>query len=74
MLAEGAETPEVANALEVSEQTLHRWRAPFGGMKADDVKRLKELERENGLLATFQLLSTVADRVLTGESRIIFPR
>ena len=27
--------------------TYHRWRAQFGGMKADDVKRLKELEREN---------------------------
>ena len=34
-------------ALEVSEATYHRWRAQYGGMKADDVKRLKELEREN---------------------------
>ena len=50
MLAEGAEVPEVAKALEVSEQTFHRWRAQFGGMKADDVKRLKELERENASL------------------------
>jgi transposase len=47
MLAEGTELPEVAKALEVSEATYHRWRAQFGGMKADDVKRLKELEREN---------------------------
>jgi putative transposase len=47
MLAEGVEVPEVAKALEVSEATYHRWRAQFGGMKADDVKRLKELEREN---------------------------
>ena len=47
MLAEGAQVPEVAKALEVSEQTYHRWRAQYGGMKADDVKRLKELEREN---------------------------
>ncbi len=43
----GAELPGVAKALEVSEATYHRWRAQFGGMKADDVKRLKELEREN---------------------------
>jgi len=50
MLAEGAEVPEVAKALEVSEQTFHRWRAQFGGMKADDVRRLKELERENASL------------------------
>jgi transposase len=47
MLAEGSELAEVAKALEVSEATYHRWRAQFGGMKADDVKRLKELEREN---------------------------
>ena len=44
MLAEGTEVPEVAKTLEVSEATYHRWRAQFGGMKADDVKRLKELE------------------------------
>jgi putative transposase len=31
----------------VSENTYHRWRNQFGGMKADDVKRLRELEREN---------------------------
>jgi transposase-like protein len=34
----------VARHLEVSEQTYHRWRNQFGGKKADDVKRLKELE------------------------------
>jgi putative transposase len=50
MLAEGVEVPEVAKALEVSEATYHRWRAQFGGMKGDDVKRLKELERENQTL------------------------
>jgi len=44
MLGEGVEVPEVAKALEVSEETYHRWRAQFGGMKADDVKRLKERE------------------------------
>lgn len=38
---------EVARHLEVSEQTYHRWRNRFGGMKADDAKRLRELEGEN---------------------------
>ena len=47
MLAEGKTTAEVAKALEISENSLHRWRNQYGGMKADDVKRLKELEREN---------------------------
>jgi putative transposase len=47
LLAEGQQVPEVAKQLEVSEATYHRWRAQYGGMKADDVKRLKELETEN---------------------------
>ena len=47
LLGEGADLAEVARHLEVSEQTYHRWRNQFGGMKADDVRRLKELEREN---------------------------
>ena len=59
LLAEGATIPEVAKLLEVSENTFHRWRAQYGGMKADDVKRLKELERENG-----QLKRLVADKEL----------
>ncbi len=47
MLAEQKSIAEVAKELGVSENTYHRWRNQFGGMKADDVKRLKELEREN---------------------------
>lgn len=50
LLAEGNEVAEVARQLEISEQTYHRWRNQYGGMKADDAKRLKELERENGRL------------------------
>lgn len=50
MLGEGKTIPEVARVLEVSENTYHRWRNQYGGMKADDVKRLKELERENQTL------------------------
>ena len=52
LLAEGKEVAEVARALEVSEPTYHRWRNQYGGMKADDAKRLKELERETGRLKT----------------------
>ena len=33
--------------MEVSEQTFHRWRNQYGGMKAGEAKRLKELEEEN---------------------------
>jgi putative transposase len=50
LLAEGREVPEVAKTLEVSEATYHRWRAQYGGLKADDAKRLKELASENARL------------------------
>ena len=50
LLAEGQEIPEVAKHLEVSEATYHRWRAQYGGLKADDAKRLKELTNENARL------------------------
>lgn len=50
MLGEGRTTAEVAKALEVSENTFHRWRNQYGGMKAEDVRELKELRRENATL------------------------
>jgi putative transposase len=50
LLAEGQDVAEVARHLEISEPTYHRWRNQYGGMKADDAKRLKELERENARL------------------------
>ena len=47
MLAEQRGIAEIAKEFGVSENTYHRWRNQYGGMKADDVKRLRELEREN---------------------------
>ena len=59
LLGEGADVAAVARHLEVSEQTYHRWRNQFGGMKADDAKRLREFERENS-----RLKRIVADKEL----------
>jgi putative transposase len=59
MLGEGKTIPEAAKELGISEQTYHRSRNQYGGMKADDAKRLKELERENA-----QLKAIVADQAL----------
>jgi len=50
MLGEGSDLAAVCKHLEVSEQTWHRWRNQYGGMKADDAKRLKELEKQNARL------------------------
>lgn len=47
MLNEGSNVDEVARHLEITSSTWHRWKNQYGGMKADDAKRLKELEKEN---------------------------
>ncbi|MDZ5089071.1 IS3 family transposase [Mycolicibacterium parafortuitum] len=50
LLASGQELAEVCRHLEIAESTWHRWLAQYGGMKANDAKRLKELEAENARL------------------------
>lgn len=50
MLGQGSDLAAVCKHLDVSEQTWHRWRNQYGGMKAEDAKRLKELEKQNARL------------------------
>ena len=50
LLASGQELDEVCRHLEIAESTWHRWLAQYGGMKANEAKRLKELESENARL------------------------
>jgi len=47
MLNAGKELAAVLQAMEVSEATYHRWRNQYGGMKAEEAKRLTQLEQEN---------------------------
>ena len=63
LLGEGKTIPEAAKELGISEQTYHRWRNRYGGMKANDAKRLKELERENSTLKAI-----VADQALENRA------
>jgi putative transposase len=49
-LAQGVSIGQVCQRLGVSEPTLHRWRHQYGGLRADEAKRLKELEAENARL------------------------
>jgi putative transposase len=68
MLAEGKEVADVCRELGIAEQTYYRWRNQFGGLKADDAKRLKDLERENTtlkrLLADTELEKAALKRLL----------
>ena len=59
LLSQGRTVPEACKHIEVSEQTYYRWRKDYGGLRLDQAKRLKELERENG-----RLKKLVADQAL----------
>ena len=64
LAAEGLSTPEIAMRLEVSEQTFHRWRNQYGGMKGPEMKRLKDLERENAALKRLVAKQALDNQVL----------
>ena len=49
-IANGKTTPQAAREVGITEQTYYRWRREFGGLKLDQAKRLKELEKENSRL------------------------
>lgn len=59
MLAAGRTVAQIVQHLGVSEPTYARWRAQYGGMKADEARRLRELEIENT-----RLKKLVADQAL----------
>ena len=71
MIAAGKTIGQVAQTLEISEQTFHRWRNQYGGMKAEEAKRLKELEEENKrlkkLLAEAQLDKEILKEAMEGN-------
>jgi transposase-like protein len=71
MLTVGKTLGQVCQALEVSEQTFHRWRNQYGGMKAAEAKRLRELEEENRrlkkLLAEAELDKAILKEALRGN-------
>ena len=71
MLGTGASIGQVCQRLEVSEATFHRWRNQYGGMKAPEARRLKELEQENArlkkLVADLSLDKQIIEEVLKGK-------
>jgi len=58
-LAAGTPLEMICRKLEIGEATFHRWRQQYGGLKSDEMKRLKELEKENA-----RLKKIVADQAL----------
>jgi transposase-like protein len=64
MLSAGKDLAAVLQALEISEGTYHRWRAQYGGMKAEEAVRLKKLEEENRRLKEVVAELTLDNRML----------
>lgn len=70
-LAEGVSVGEVIRRLGVTKITYYRWRREYGGMKVDQAKRLKDLERENArlkrLLADAELDKAILKEAASGN-------
>ena len=68
---QGKTVAQAVKQLGVSEQTFYRWRKEYGGMKVDQAKRLKELEKENGrlkrLVADLSLDNQILKEVTEGN-------
>ena len=70
-LSQGQTIPQVCKKLGVSEQTYYKWRKEYGGVRTDQAKRLKELERENTrlkkLLAEAELDKAILKEAASGN-------
>ncbi len=70
-LAKGETTVDVVRKLGITEQTYYRWRKEYGGLRLDQAKRLKELEKENArlkrLLAEQALDNSILKEAATGN-------
>ena len=70
-LAKGVGTVDVVRKLGITEQTYYRWRKEYGGLRLDQAKRLRELEKENTrlkrLVADQALDNAILKEVSTGK-------
>ena len=71
LLNQGASIGEASRKIGVTEQTYYRWRKEYGGMKVEQAKRLKELEKENSrlkkLVADISLDNAILKEVAEGN-------
>ena len=66
LLSQGRNVSEVCRQIGVTDNTYYRWRKEYGGIRSDQAKRLKELEREN---ARLKKLVVVSKHRLTGRQQ-----
>ena len=70
LMTQGKSTADAVRAIGVTEATYYRWRQEFGGLKGDQVRRLKELEAENARLRRAVSDLTVEKLILKGAARV----
>ena len=67
VLAKGISVSQASKQIGVTEQTYYRWRKEYGGLKVEQAKRLKELEKENGRLRR-AVADLTLDKVILAEA------
>jgi len=72
LLSQGSTVGEASKRIGVTEQTYYRWRREYGGMRVEQAKRLKELEKENirlkKLVADLSLDNAILKEAARGNS------
>ena len=69
LLSQGQKVGEVSRKLGITEQTYYRWRKEYGGMRIEQAKRLKELEKENSRLKKLVADLSLNNAILQEASR-----
>jgi putative transposase len=69
LLSQGLTVVEASRKLGITEQTYYRWRREYGGMRVEQAKRLKELEKENNRLKKLVADITLDNAILKEAAR-----
>jgi transposase-like protein len=69
LIAQGKTVAQASKQIGVTEQTYYRWRKEYGGLKTDQAKRLKDLERENARLKRL-LADAELDKAILKEAAV----
>jgi transposase-like protein len=69
LLSQGLTVSEASRKLGITEQTYYRWRREYGGMRVEQAKRLKELEKENNRLKKLVAEITLDNAILKEAAR-----
>ena len=68
-ISQGLSVAEASRRLGITQQTLYRWRAEYGGLRVDQARRLKQLETENGRLKRAVAELTLDNQILKEAAR-----